>query len=231
MSLRIAHNVEAAGISRSLNVTAAKLATSMQRLSSGLRINSAADDAAGLGISERMRSQIRGLEQAGRNIQDGISLLQTIEGSLQEVHAILHRARDLAVQWNNDTNSFADKMGIRAEMFALSDEIASIEQRTEFNGIKLLQSSATQVTFQVGANNSDTISVTLADLFGPTVGNLVRPNTFFALPWQPADIAGFDLHIEDVSAARSKFGALINRLEHSYNVTQTTQENLMAAES
>jgi flagellin len=231
LSLRIAHNVEAAVVHRQLGVSADRLAKSMQRLSSGLRINTAADDAAGLGISERMRSQIRGLEQAGRNIQDGISLLQTIEGALQEVHSILHRARDLAVQWNNDTISWNDKMAIWAEWATLSDEVARIERDTTFNGMPLLQSNTTQLTLQVGANNGEVMTMTLLDLFGPGVGNLVRPNTFFALPWLQSDIPGFDLHIDDVAAARGTVGAMINRLEHTYSDVQNRIENLSSAES
>lgn len=231
MSFRIAHNVDAVGIHRSLDVSANRLATAMKRLSSGMRINSAADDAAGLGISERMRSQIRGLEQANRNIGDGISMLQTMEGALNEVHSILQRARELAVQWNNDTYSFVDKLGIRNEMFALSDEIARIEQATTFNGVALLQNANIAVTLQIGANSNEIVTVSMIDLFGPNVGNLVRPNTFFALPWVQADINGFDLHIDDVSAARSRIGSMVSRLEHMLSANEQTQQNLMSAES
>jgi flagellin len=216
---------------RNLAVTSDRLGRAMQRLSSGFRINSAADDAAGLGISEKMRSQMRGLEQANRNIQDGISMLQTIDGALSEVHSILQRARELCVEWNNNVISWSDKLAIRDEMFALSDEIARIEQVTEFNGVKLLQSSTAAVTLQVGANSGEVVTVTLVDLFGPTVGNLVRPNTFFALPWVDADITGMDFHIDDVSAARARIGAAENRLEHTLNSNTTYLENLTGAES
>ena len=231
MALRIGHNVEAMVTHRSLAVSTDAIAKSMQRLSSGLRINSAADDAAGLGISERMRAQIGGLQQANRNIQDGISLLQTIDGALNEVHSILQRARTLAVQWNNGTLDFAAKAAIRDEMFALSDEIGRIEQSTQFNGINLLQNASARVTLQIGANNGEILAITLADLMGPTVGNLVRPNTFFALPWVPADVPGFDMHITDVSAARARFGAMQNRLEHTLNANNAAIENLSEAES
>lgn len=231
MSLRIGHNVEAMGAHRSLVVSTDRLAKAMQRLSSGLRINSAADDAAGLGISEKMRAQIRGLDQANRNIRDGLSMLQTMDGALAEVHSILQRARELAVEWNGGTMDFQSRALIRSEMFALSDEIARIEQATTFNGVQLLASNTAVVTLQVGANNGETITVSLVDLFGPNVGNLVRPNTFFALPWVDADVFGFDLHIDDVSSARARIGAVMNRLEHAMNANEATQANLMDAES
>lgn len=231
MSLRIAHNVEAMNIHRNLNASANRLARSMERLSSGLRINRAADDAAGLGVSERMRGQIRGLEQANRNIQDGMSLVQTIDGVLNEVHSILQRARDLAVQWNSGTLSSNDKWALRQEMFALSNEIGRLGEVTEFNGIKLLQDPTAVITLQVGANSGETITFNLARLMGPTVGDLVRPNTFWALPWAEADVAGFDMHIDDVSKARGRFGAIQNRLEHAHGANTALQENLMQAES
>lgn len=216
---------------RNLGVTSDRLAVAMRRLSSGLRINSAADDAAGLGISEKMRGQIRGLEQANRNVQDGMSLLQVMDGVLSEVTSILHRARDIAVQWNNGIYDFDDRMTMRAELFALSDEIGRIEQTTEFNGIKLLQDASIAITLQIGANNNEIMTVSLVDLMGGTVGNLVRLNTFFALPFLDADIAGFDFHINDVSAARARIGAAQNRLEHTLASNQTYLENLTGAES
>jgi flagellin len=202
----------------------------MQRLSSGLRINSASDDAAGLGISERMRSQIRGLEQADRNIWDGISVLQTMDGALEQVHSILHRARDLAVQWNGGSLSDDDKSGILGEWAQLSNEIGRIEQSTAYGGTPLLQSFSALVTLQVGANDGETIGVGLVDLLGPNT-ELVRPNTFFAVPWIEADIDGFDRHIDQVSTARARIGATMNRLEHSLNSNAIHRESLMQAES
>lgn len=231
MSLRIAHNVEAAGIARNLGVSADRLAVSLRRLSSGLRIDTAADDAAGLTISEKMRSQIRGLEMADRNVQDGISLLATVEGALNEVHSILQRARELALQWNQGTLSFADKGAIRTEMFALSDEIARIEQGTAWNGRQILTDVNAVLTLQVGANNADTMTISLVDLFGANFGSLVRPNTFFALPWLEADVAGLDSHINDVASARARMGAATNRLEHVLADNGLRREYLMDAES
>ncbi len=230
MSLRIAHNLEAVTAHRHVRVASDRLAVAMQRLSSGFRINSAADDAAGLGISEKLRGQIRGLEQANRNIQDGISLLQTAEATLDEVHSILHRARELAVQFNNGTNDFNAKMAIAREMIQLSNEISRIEQTAYFNGIPLLQSATTTITLQVGANDGETISFNMADLFG--IGTaLVRPITFFTPPFVPANITWLDAHIDDVATARGRLGAVQNRLEHTLRANQAQQEAYMAAES
>src|SRR6188768_1327519 len=152
MSLRIQNNVEALGAHRNLNSTSDKIAKSMERLSSGYRINRAADDAAGLAISERMRSQINGLAQSNRNIQDGVSLVQTAEGNLDEVHSMLQRVRELAVQYQNGTLSTADKAAITAEAAQLGSEIERIGSSSDFNGIKLLDGSGGTISFQVGAN-------------------------------------------------------------------------------
>lgn len=230
MSFRIAHNHDAAAAHRRMSVSADKMAVAMRRLSSGLRINTAADDASGLGISERMRAQIRGLEQASRNVNDGISLLNTLEGALQEVHSILQRGRELAVQYNNGINDTSQRQLIIEELAQLSHEIARIEETTTFNGIPLLQDALAMVTLQVGANQGETVTVSLVDLFGPGL-SLVRPVTFFAVPWSDADLAGFDTHIQDVSLARARVGAQVNRLEHILADNQHRQEILMGAES
>lgn len=232
LSLRIRHDEGAAGAYRNLRTSSDRVAVAMRRLSSGLRINSGADDAAGLGIAERMRSQVRGLEVANRNIQDGISLIDTMDAALDAVHSILHRARDLAVQFNNGTNDTAARIAIRDELFALSDEIARIEQTTQFNGMPLLQNAATVITLQVGANDAEVIPVTLVDLFGAGL-SLVRSNTFMTipLPWFSADITGMDMHIADVATARARLGAASNRLEHARAANEATQSATMAAES
>src|SRR3712207_4319420 len=159
MGLRIQNNVEAFNAHRQLTATSHKAAKAMERLSSGYRVNRASDDAAGLAISEKMRSQIGGLTQAQRNAQDAVSLVQTAEGALTEVHAMLQRVRDLRVQHANSTLSTSDKTAIEAEVKALATEIADITNKTEFNSIKLLNST-TSLTFQVGANTGDTIVVT-----------------------------------------------------------------------
>src|SRR5215213_4615759 len=149
MSLRIQNNVEALGAHRNLSETSSKVAKSMERLSSGYRINRAAADAAALAISERMRSQINGLSQAGRNIQDGVSLVQTAEGNLDEVHSMLQRVRELAVQYKNGTLSSSDQAAIQTEVNQLASEIERIGTSAKFNGITLLSGSGA-VTFQVG---------------------------------------------------------------------------------
>jgi flagellin len=221
MSLRINNNVEAFNAHRQLVGTSDKVAKAMERLSSGQRINRAADDAAGLAISEKLRSQIRGLGQAERNAQDGVSLVQTAEGSLTEVHAMLQRMRELAVQYQNGTLGASDQAAITAEAKQLSDEIERIGSTAQFNGIDLLKADGT-ITFQVGANTGDQISVTTASL-GGKVGTIdVSASTA---------LDDIDKAIGAVSDLRGGFGAVQNRLEHTLNNIRTYQENLTASES
>ena len=227
MSLRIQNNVEAFNAHRQLTGTAAAAAKSMEKLSSGYRINRAADDAAGLAISEKMRSQIGGLAQAQRNAQDGISLVQTGEGALNEVHSILQRVRDLAVQYNNGTLATEDKVAIQKEATQLQSEVTKIGTDTKFNGIALL--TGTAVTFHVGANAGETVATTAVTLSTDvasgafTLGDGAGGGT--------ADIAAIDTAIKNVSTARANFGAVQNRLEHRLNNLSTYQENLVASES
>jgi flagellin len=222
MSLRINNNVEAFNAHRQLVATSDRASKSMERLSSGYRINRAADDAAGLAISEKLRGQIRGLSQAQRNAQDGVSLVQTAEGSLNEVHSMLQRVRELAVQYSNGTLSTSDKAAITAEAAQLASEIERIGTTTNFNGIKLLDGSASTIKFQVGANDNDTISVTTESL-GTDVGSIDVAQT--------TAISAIDAAIGKVSTLRSTFGAVQNRLEHTLNNISTYQENLTASES
>src|SRR3954463_738296 len=172
MGLRIQNNVEAFNTHRQLSATSAAASKSMEKLSSGYRINRAADDAAGLAISEKMRAQIGGVAQAQRNAQDGISLVQTAEGALSEVHSMLQRVRDLKVQSLNDTLATEDKDAIAAEVNQLGTEITKISSETEFNGTKLLNGSTT-LNFQVGANDSEQISASTMDLAGGTAVSTV----------------------------------------------------------
>src|SRR3954467_5405739 len=165
MSLRIQTNVEAFDAHRYLQQSANAMAKSMERLSSGYRINRAADDSAGLAISQKLQAQIGGLEQAQRNAGDAVSLVQTAEGALSEVHSMLQRVRDLAVQFNNGTLSTTDKAAITLEVTQLSAEISRIASQTKFNGITLL-SGGGSITFQVGAADNETLSITAASLFG-----------------------------------------------------------------
>jgi flagellin len=226
MSLRIQNNIEAFNAHRQLVGTSAKLAKSMERLSSGYRINRAADDAAGLAISEKLRAQIGGIDQSERNAQDAVSLVQTAEGSLNEVHSMLQRVRDLAVQYKNGSLSTADQNAIVSEVAQLQSEIQRIGSSAEFNGIKLLNSAAT-ITFQVGADDGQTISVTTATLYGGSVGTLA----FQLTPTGTQDIAEIDTAIDNVSSLRAGFGAVQNRLEHTMNDLSTYHENLVASES
>jgi flagellin len=222
MSLRIQNNVEALGAHRHLTHTSAGIAKSMERLSSGFRINRAADDAAGLAISERMRAQTRGLAQTTRNIQDGVSLVQTAEGNLDEVHSMLQRVRELAVQYKNGTLSTSDQAAIQTEVNQLASEVERIGTSAKFNGITLLAVSGT-VTFQVGVNDSDSITVSTISL-GSSVGSFSTLSAANA-------ISVIDAAITAVSSARSTFGAVQNRLEHSLSANVVYRENLVAAES
>jgi flagellin len=222
MSLRIQNNVEALGAHRHLTETSSAIAKSMERLSSGFRINRAADDAAGLAISERMRAQTRGLEQTTRNIQDGVSLVQTAEGNLDEVHSMLQRVRELAVQYKNGTLSASDQAAIQTEVNQLASEIERVGSSAKFNGITLLAASGS-VTFQVGVNDGDAITVSTISL-GSFVGS-------FSTLGSASAISAIDAAITAVSSARSTFGAVQNRLEHSLSANVVYRENLVAAES
>lgn len=223
MSLRIQTNIEAFNAHRNLVGTSNALAKTMERLSSGYRINRAADDAAGLAISERLRAQVKGIGQAQRNAQDAVSLVQTSEGSLDEVHSMLQRVRELAVQYKNGTLSEADKQSIQSEVNQLASEVERIGTSTEFNGIKLLNASAS-VTFQVGANDGEVIAVSTISL-GEAVGAKA-----FELG-EEKDIEQIDTAIGAVSTQRAQFGAVQNRLEHTLNNLAVYQENLSASES
>ena len=221
MSLRINTNVEAFNAHRNLEHTSGKLAKSMERLSSGFRINRAADDAAGLAISEKLRGQIGGLDQARRNVQDGISLVQTAEGSLTEVHSMLQRVRELAVQYQNGTLNASDRTAIGSEVIQLTEEIERIGTTAQFNNTRLLNAANT-ITFQVGANDGEVITTSTISL-GAAVGTISLASATV--------LASIDAAIDGVSAQRATFGAVQNRLEHTYNNLSTYQENLSASES
>jgi flagellin len=225
MSLRIQNNVEAFNAHRNLSATEDRLATSMERLSSGYRINRAADDAAGLAISERLRGQIGGLDQAQRNAQDAVSLVQTAEGSLTEVHSMLQRIRDLAVQYKNGSLSNNDRTAIQSEVNQLASEIERIGSTSQFNGINLLNAAQT-VSFQVGASDGQVISMSLISL-GSQVGTSYVQLSVAGT----SDIAEIDSAIDVVSAARSTFGAIQNRLGYTLENAAIYEENLTASES
>ena len=216
MGVRINTNLEALNAQRNLSATAVSFSKSVEKLSSGLRINRAADDAAGLGISETFRGQVKGLNQAMRNAQDGISLIQTGEGALNEVHSMLQRIRELAVQYNNGTNDTNAQDSIKAEADALQTTIAAIGTNTKFNGVSLLSAAAT-VTLQVGANAGETQDVALTAL-----------DTSAA---DVTDLSTIDDVIAAVSTQRAAFGAAQNALEHTVNSISVAAENFTASES
>src|SRR3954467_6385319 len=241
MGLRIQNNVEAFNTHRQLTTTSSAAAKSMEKLSSGYRINRAADDAAGLAISEKMRGQIGGLGVAQRNAEDGISLVQTAEGALTEVHSMLQRVRDLKVQFANGTNSSDDQDAIAAEVFQIAKEIGDITTQTKFNGNAVFDGST--FSFQVGANDSETIStaaVTLSSSIGSAGTGGVSDITGISRAAAAktvldtgslANISTIDNAIKNISSARANFGAVQNRLEHRLNNLATYQENLTASES
>jgi flagellin len=232
MSLRIQNNVNAFQAHRRLVDSSTKMAKSMERLSSGFRINRGGDDAAGLGISERMRAQSRGLGQASRNIQDGISLVNTAEGNLSEVHAMLQRVRELAVQYKSGTLSNNDRSAIQSEVNQLASEIERIGGQSQFNSIKLLDNTAA-ICFQVGANDTDFIKVNMVQLTAATTSGGV--GTAYAALTTAAtgatDLQEIDDAINNVATFRATLGAVSNRLDHSLAAAGAYQENLVAAES
>jgi len=233
MGLRINTNVEAFNGHRNLSATSSRLAKSMEKLSSGFRINRAGDDAAGLGISERMRSQISGVAQAQRNSQDGISLVQTAEGALQEIHSILHRVRDLAVQYMNDSTGADGRFAITTEVAQLSAEIQRMAGTANFNGTPLLTNAGGTITLQVGANAGETIAVSLIDITITLGATGTALDDFVTDPGNAStvSISDIDAAITTVSTSRGDFGAIQNRLEYTVNALGIYQENLMAAES
>jgi len=239
--MRINNNLMAMNTHRQLGITTNAGAKSMEKLSSGYRINRAGDDAAGLSISEKMRAQIRGLNQASRNAQDGISLIQTAEGALTETHAMLQRMRELVVQAANDTNTGDDRTRISEELNQLSTEITEITTKTEFNTKKLLDGTfagtSSKITLQVGANSSQFIEFNISDMSASAlsvesadIGNVVAATTSTA-----SNISALTDTIDNalklVSTERSKLGAVQNRLEHTIKSVDNTSENLQAAES
>ena len=231
MGLRVNTNTFSLNAQRNLSNVTGRLSGNFARLSSGLRISRAADDAAGLGISERMRSQIRSLNQAGRNAQDGISLVGTAEGSLGEVSGNLIRMRELAVQAANGTLTSDDRAAIDAEFQALISEIDRVATQTTFNGVSLFDGSTSSLDIQVGTESGETISVSLVDTTAATLG--LSGATFDLTTQANATglLSGLDDAIQDVSTARGDLGAAENRLQSTARSIASTAENLSTAES
>ena len=225
----VQHNMQAANTNRQLGITSGAQAKSTEKLASGYKINRAADDAAGLSISEKMRSQIRGLDKASSNAQDGISVVQTAEGALNEVHSILQRMNELATQAANDTNTSIDRSAIKAEMDELKSEIGRISSTTQFNTMNLLDGSFTGKNLQVGALSGQSIAISISSMSATSLGvNALTVSTFANAG---AAMRKVQSALDAVSTQRSKLGATQNRLEHTIANLDTTSENTSSAES
>lgn len=230
----INHNLNAMNSHRQMGINTGNSAKAMEKLSSGLRINRAGDDAAGLAISEKMRGQIRGLNQASRNAQDGISLIQTAEGALTETHSILQRMRELTVQAANDTNVSVDRENLQAEISELKSEINRIATQTQFNTKNLLNGSlaTSGVNFQIGANKDQMINLKIGTM---TVSGLAISGVSIGSANTASEISAhidtIDKALNKVSTQRAKLGANQNRLEHTIANLDNSSENLQAAES
>jgi len=230
--MRINHNITALNAYRQLSINNTGVQKSLEKLSSGMRINRAGDDAAGLAISEKMRGQIRGLAMASKNAQDAISLIQTAEGALNETHAILQRMRELAVQAANDTNNDEDdRNALQQELEQLLAEIDRIANDTEFNTKKLLDGTlaTTGLVFHIGANEDQSITLTINDMSASSLS--VSELSIGTQASADAAITTISNAIKKVSDERAKLGAYQNRLEHTINNLEVAAENLTAAES
>ena len=225
----VQHNLSAMNTSRQLNGVTSSLSKSTEKLSSGYRINRAGDDAAGLSISEKMRSQIRGLNKASDNAQDGISLIQVAEGALNETHSILQRMNELATQAANDTNTSSDRKAIQQEVDQLTSEIDRIRSTTQFNTQNLLDGSFSKKNLQIGSLSGQSISISVSNMNATSLGvNALKVSSFSGAGEAMSKI---QVAIDKVSTQRSKLGALQNRLEHTINNLDTTSENTQSAES
>lgn len=222
MGLRINQNIAAMNSYRNLSVTDSQMSKSLEKLSSGFRINRAADDAAGLAISEGLRSQIGGLKVGARNAQDGVSVAQTAEGALTEVHSMLQRMNDLSVQYANGTQNADSQAALQSEFDALSTEITRIKDNTKFNGIALFDGTAK--SFQVGYDSGDTIDITATATADFTAGTKMAAINI-------ADSNTLKDAITEVSTQRAELGAIQNRFEHTINNVSVAVENLSASES
>lgn len=247
--MRVNTNVSALIANNQMGRNVSAQSKSMEKLSSGVRIKRAADDAAGLAISEKMRAQIKGLDQAGRNVQDGISVVQTAEGALEETGNILQRMRTLSVQSSNETNTEEERSKIADELSQLKDEIERISSSTEFNGKKLLDGSASNVRLQVGANygtnvsgtsnNNNEITVQLVDTSAVMSNASITSSTIASMKTAGASgtdaaksmVSSLDAALKEVNSSRAKLGAQQNRLESTQNNLNNTIENVTAAES
>ncbi|MBN8440725.1 MAG: flagellin FliC [Thauera sp.] len=222
MAQTINTNVASLNAQRNLSASQGSLSTSLQRLSSGLRVNSARDDAAGLAISERMNAQVRGMNVAIRNANDGISLAQTAEGALEAVTSSLQRMRELAVQSVNGTNTSADRANLQTEFAALGNEIDRIASQTKFNGKAILKAAATSYAFQVGANAGEKLTVTTASVAKAVAGIGTAGSA-------SAAIGAIDTKLASINTQRANYGAAASRLSTTISNLQVASENQAAA--
>jgi flagellin len=222
MPMTINTNVVTLNAQRNLNTSQSSLATSMERLSSGLRVNSARDDAAGLAISQRMNAQIRGINVAIRNANDGISLAQTAEGALATITDALQRMRELAIQAQNGTNSAGDRANLDTEFQQLAAEVTRIADQTKFNGTAIVGTGATTNTFQVGANNGDTLTITTSQITTVTGGISTAAAASTA-------VAAIDTKLDAINTSRATYGAAMSRFSMAIQNLQITGENMSAA--
>lgn len=230
----VQHNLTAANTNRQLGITTNGLQKSTEKLSSGYKINRAADDAAGLSISEKMRNQIRGLNKASDNAQDGISLVQTAEGALNEVHSMLQRMSELAVQAANGTNATTDRTALNDEVQQLKTEIQRVGSTTQFNKMNILDggfSAGTKKALQVGANANQTISIAISALKSVVGSSLKSDLKISTATNAQSAITTVQSSIEKLSTLRSKLGAVQNRLEHTVANLDNISENTQSAES
>ena len=225
----VQHNLSAMNTNRQLSGVQSAQSKSTEKLSSGYRINRAGDDAAGLSISEKMRSQIRGLNKASSNAQDGISLVQVAEGALNETHSILQRMNELATQAANDTNTSTDRTAIQAEIDQLTSEINRIQSTTQFNTMNLLDGTFSSKNLQVGSLSGQSIGISIKNMNASSLGVDALEVSSFASAGSSMDKIQSAINL--VSTQRSTLGALQNRLEHTINNLNTTAENTQAAES
>jgi flagellin len=215
-------NVQSLNAQRNLGSSQASLATSMQRLSSGLRINTARDDAAGLAIADRMNAQIKGITVAVRNANDGISLAQTAEGALSTVTDVLQRMRELAVQAQNGSNGTTDRANLNTEYGQLSAEITRIAAQTKFNGTAIVGASAGAQVFQIGANNGDTLTITTTTVTTVAGDLTTSANASTA-------VAALDTALDTITSSRATYGAMMNRFTFAIKNLEVTGENQSAA--
>ena len=225
----VQHNMQAMNTNRQLGITTGQQAKSTEKLSSGYRVNRAADDAAGLAISEKMRSTIRGLDRASTNASDGISVVQTAEGALNEVHSILQRMNELATQAANDTNTSTDRSQIQLEIDQLTSEINRISSTTQFNTMNLLDGSFTHKNLQVGSLSGQKIELNISSMSASAIGVSGLKVSSFAKAGSA--MSRIQAAIDKVSTQRATLGAVQNRLEHTIANLDTTSENTSASES